>query len=405
MMITLQQALDLVLQHTPRLPAETITLLQASGRVLAEEVISDLDQPPFARSSMDGYALRAVDAAQAPVQLQVVGFIPAGVVPDIKIEKGQAAKIMTGAPVPEGADAVQMVEKTRLANDGKTVEILAAVSTGHNIAPTGSEARAGQVVAQAGSFISPAMIGLLASVGKSEVSVYRAPTVGIIATGDELIAIDQRPSSGQIRNSNSFALAAQVAKLGVTPHVLGVARDEKKHIYDLIRQGLQYDVLLLTGGVSMGDLDLVEEVFAELHFKVYFDKVAVKPGKPVVFAKSGEKLIFGLPGNPVSTATTFELLVRPAIRKMMGFPVYQNQIVSAQLAEPFKNRSQREFYAPAKTWYDGKHFHVQPLKAKGSGDVVTYAQSNCYLICPIEQVEFNAGEEVKVMLRAEFFYY
>lgn len=405
MMITLQQAFDLVLQHTPRLPAETLALLQASGRVLAETVVSDIDQPPFARSSMDGYAVRAEDVAQAPVQLHVVGFIPAGTSPNIKLEKGQAAKIMTGAPVPEGADAVQVVEETRLAKDGMEVEILAAVSAGNNIAPLGSEARAGQVVARTGSFISPAMIGLLASVGKSEVGVYRAPTVGIIATGDELIAIDEKPSAGQIRNSNSFALAAQVAKLGVASQQLGVARDEKKHIYDLIRQGLQYDVLLLTGGVSMGDLDLVEDVFAELKFKIYFDKVAVKPGKPVVFAKSGEKLIFGLPGNPVSSATIFELLVRPAIRKMMGFSAYQNQIVVAQLAEPFKNRSQREFYAPAWAWYDGKQFHVQPLKAKGSGDVVTYAQSNCYLICPIEQVEFNAGEEVKVMLRTEFFYY
>lgn len=403
-MIPLSQAFDLVIQNTGRLPAEKVELLQASGRVLAEDVVSDLDQPPFARSSMDGYALRAEDAAQAPVQLLVVGFIPAGVFPDIKIDKGQAAKIMTGAPLPPGADSVQMIEKTRPAASNR-VEILEAVSPGKNVSPRGSEAVAGQVVARAGSFISPAVIGLLAAVGKSQVLVYRRPAVAIIATGDELVDFTQTPAPGQIRNSNSLALAAQVAKLGARADQLGVARDRHQPIRELLQRGLAYDIVLLTGGVSVGDLDLVEDVFAELGVQVFFNQVAVKPGKPVVFAKLGEKLIFGLPGNPVSAATTFELLVRPALRKLMGFSVYQNQIVAAQLETSIKNLSQREFYAPATVWYDGQHFRVRPLASKGSGDQATYAQSNGYLICPREERELHAGATVRVMLRSEFFYH
>lgn len=403
-MIPLSQAFDLVIQNTGRLPAEKVELLQASGCVLAENVVSDLDQPPFARSSMDGYALRAEDAAQAPAQLQVVGFIPAGVFPDLKIEKGQAAKIMTGAPLPPGADSVQVIETTRPVA-GNRVEILEAVSPGKNVSPRGSEAVAGQVVARVGSFISPAVIGLLAAVGKSEVPVYRRPAVAVIATGDELIDLTQTPAPGQIRNSNSLALAAQVAKLGARAALLGVARDQHQQIRELLQRGLAYDVVLLTGGVSMGDLDLVEDVFAELGVQVFFNQVAVKPGKPVVFAKLGEKLIFGLPGNPVSAATTFELLVRPALRKLMGFSVYQNQIVAAQLEASIKNRSQREFYAPATVWYDGRQFRVRPLESKGSGDQATYAQSNCYLICPREEMALHAGATVSVMLRPEFFYH
>ncbi|MDZ7269203.1 MAG: molybdopterin molybdotransferase MoeA [candidate division KSB1 bacterium] len=401
-MIPLQQAVELVMQNTGRLPAETVDLLQAAGRVLAEEIISDRDQPPFARSSMDGYALRAADVAPAPVQLQVVGFIPAGTFPDFQIQQGQAAKIMTGAPLPAGADSVQMIEKTRPAA-GDRVEVLEAVPPGHNVSPQGSEAAAGQVVARAGSFVSPAVIGLLAAVGKSRVRVYRRPAVAIIATGDELVEIDQTPKLGQIRNSNSFALAAQVARLGATARLWGMARDQQQQIRELLQRGLACEVVVLTGGVSMGDLDLVEDVFQELGLQIHFNKVAVKPGKPVVFATCGDKLVFGLPGNPVSAATTFELLVRPAIRKLMGFSVYSNQIVAAQLEAPIINRSQREYYAPATAWYDGRQFRVRPLASKGSGDQVTYAQSNCYLICPREVVELHAGETVRVMLRPEFF--
>jgi len=404
-MISVRQALEIALQKTKRLPAETMALLESAGRVLAEDVISDVDMPPFARSTMDGYALRSEDVRLAPARLQVAGVIPAGSYPNFSLQPMQAAKIMTGAPLPLGADAVQMVEKTRPLKDSAAVEILEAVSSGHNVSPLGSEAQRGDVVLPAGAFISPGVIGLLAAVGKSSVAVYRAPSVGILATGDELVDIAAKPALGQIRNSNSFTLYAQVKQAGGKPHLLGVAKDTKENLHRHIAEGLHYDLFLATGGVSMGDLDLVEEVFAEFGLEVFFEKIAMKPGKPVVMARSTRGgLVFGLPGNPVSATTVFEVLVRPVMRKMMGFPIYQNQMVLATLTEPFVNRSGRENYAPAVTWYEEKRFLVRPLKSKGSGDAVTYAKSNSYLICPIERTALSPNENVVVMLRPDFFY-
>ncbi|NUO82593.1 molybdopterin molybdotransferase MoeA [candidate division KSB1 bacterium] len=401
-MIKLNEAFEIVLQYTQRLEMERVPLLRAAGRVLAEEVTSDLNMPPFQRSSVDGYAVLAEDLQRLPARLQVLGTIAAGTYPDFALSAGQAAKIMTGAPVPKGADAVQMIERTQSIST-TVVEILEAVARGANISPLGSEARLGQVVAPAGNFISPAMIGLLASVGKHEVAAYRAPSVGLIATGDELVEISEQPVGAQIRNSNSYALYAQVESAGATPHALGIARDQKSQLRELIQRGLQHDLLLLTGGVSMGDLDLVEDVFAEFGFEIFFDKVAVKPGKPVVFARAAKTLIFGLPGNPVSASTIFELLVRPAIRKMRGNSVYQNQIIMARLTQRFANRSGRENYAPAWTWYENGAYYVRPLPSKGSGDMVTFAASNSYLICPIDRTELHADEQVQAMLRPEFF--
>lgn len=402
-MISLREAYDIVMQNAPLLETEFLPLLSASARVLAEDAVADVDMPPFPRSSMDGYAVRAADLAPLPARLRVVASIAAGTFPDFELQPGQAAKIMTGAPVPAGADAVQMIEKTRVPEKG-SVEILEAVAAGANITPMGSEANCGSTVLRAGAFISPAVIGLLAAVGKSEVNVYRAPTVGILTTGDELVDIAAQPARAQIRNSNGCALHAQVEKAGGRPRLLGIARDLRRELYEKITHGLQHDLLLLTGGVSMGDLDLVEETFAQFGFQIFFNKVAVKPGKPVVFARSGKTVIFGLPGNPVSAATMFELLVRPAMRKMMGFKVHANPVLRAQLRGHLVNRSQREFYAPARAWYENGNFLVQPLPSRGSGDVVTYAASNAYLICPIAREELKAGEEVEIMLRTEYFY-
>lgn len=404
-MITVRQALEIALQKTARLPIETIPLLESSGHILAEDVLSDVDMPPFARSTMDGYAVRSGDVRNAPARLQVVGMIPAGTFPNFSLQSQQAAKIMTGAPLPAGADAVQMVEKTRPLEDGTAVAILESVIAGHNVSPLGSEARRGEVVLPAGKFISPGVIGLLAATGKSTVAVYRAPVVGILATGDELVEIAAKPGRGQIRNSNSATLYAQVQNAGGRPDLLGVAKDAKASLRHRIADGLHYDLFLATGGVSMGDLDLVEDVFAEFGLEIFFDKIAMKPGKPVVMARSNRGgIIFGLPGNPISATTVFEVLVRPVLRKMMGFPVYQNQMVLATLTEPFSNRSSRENYAPAVTWYEEKHFMVRPLKSKGSGDVVTYAKSNSYLICPIDRTDLAPDETVVVMLRPDFFY-
>lgn len=401
-MIKLHEAFEIVLRYTPRLDAERIPLLQARGRVLAEDVASDVDMPPFPRSSVDGYAVRAEELSHIPARLHVVATIAAGTFPNLALATGQTAKIMTGAPVPLGADAVQMIERTQTIS-AHEVEVLASLASGANITPQGSEAKLGQIVATSGSLLSPAMLGLLAAVGKTAVLVYRAPAVGLIATGDELVEIHEQPRAAQIRNSNSYTLFAQAEQLGARPHMLGIARDQKSQLAALIRSGLQYEVLLLTGGVSMGDLDLVEDVFAEFGFEIFFNKVAVKPGKPVVFARAGKTLVFGLPGNPVSASTIFELLVRPAIRKMMGSVVYQNPMVQARLTQRFVNRSGRENYAPAWTWYENGGYHIRVLRSQGSGDLASYAASNSYLVCPLERTELAAEEQVRVMLRTDFF--
>ena len=401
-MIKLHEAFEIVLRYTPRLDAERIPLLQARGRVLAEDVASDVDMPPFPRSSVDGYAVRAEELSHIPARLHVVATIAAGTFPNLALATGQTAKIMTGAPVPLGADAVQMIERTQTIS-AHEVEVLASLASGANITPQGSEAKLGQIVATSGSLLSPAMLGLLAAVGKTAVLVYRAPAVGLIATGDELVEIHEHPRAAQIRNSNSYTLFAQAEQLGAQPHMLGIARDQKSQLAALIRSGLQYEVLLLTGGVSMGDLDLVEDVFAEFGFEIFFNKVAVKPGKPVVFARAGKTLVFGLPGNPVSASTIFELLVRPAIRKMMGSVVYQNPMVQARLTQRFVNRSGRENYAPAWTWYENGCYHIRVLRSQGSGDLASYAASNSYLVCPLERTELAAEEQVRVMLRTDFF--
>jgi molybdopterin molybdotransferase len=402
-MISVREALEIALQQANPLPAKTAPLLESLGHVLAEAVAADVDMPPFPRSSMDGYAVRSEDVRAAPVTLQVVGTVAAGAHPDFSISAGQAAKIMTGAPLPAGADAVQMIEKTRPRDGESRVELLESVQSGSNVAPLGNEARRGDLVLSSGTSITPGVIGLLAAVGKTTVSIYAAPSVAILATGDELVEINQRPQSGQIRNSNSVTLFAQAQQAGCRPQLLGIAKDDKSHLRQQIAKGLTYELFLITGGVSMGDLDLVGDIFREFDLKIFFDKVAIKPGKPAVMAKSPQGgLIFGLPGNPVSATTVFEVLVRPVIRKMTGFRVYQNQIVFATLTERFVNRSGRENYAPAITRYEDGRFSVQPLKSKGSADMVTYAKGNSYLICPIHCTELNQHEEVSVMLRPEF---
>ncbi|RMD89621.1 MAG: molybdopterin molybdenumtransferase MoeA, partial [Calditrichaeota bacterium] len=311
-MIPVQQALEIILKQVPRLPVISVPIEKASGYVLAEEVYSDINMPPFNKSSMDGYALKAEDTQKTPAELQVVGFIPAGKYPDFKIQAGQAAKIMTGAPVPEGADSVQMVEKTEPIDDHR-VQILESIETGKNISWQGEIIQEGQKVLSNGTFISPAVIGVLATVGKTNLAVIKKPSVSILVTGDELVPVNQKPGPGQIRNSNGFTLYHQLLELGITAEIQEIAADNLDDLTAKIQKGLESDVLLITGGVSMGDLDLVEDVFTKLGLKIYFNKVKIKPGKPTVFARHKNAVVFGLPGNPVSAATVFEVLVKPAL--------------------------------------------------------------------------------------------
>lgn len=400
-MIPVKQAVDIVLNESTRLPGETVPLTDATGLVLAEEVRSDVEMPPFDKSAMDGYAVVSDDTQNGPGDLEVVGVIPAGQQPEFTITSGQAAKIMTGAPLPDGADAVLQVERTELLSDGK-VKLLESVVPGQNVARRGEIMKGGDKVLAQGTFISPAVVGMLAAVGRAEVPVYRRPTVGVMVTGSELVEITRTPGPAQIRDSNGYALTSQIRDAGATARYLGMAPDKLAALTEMVKRGLRNDVLLVSGGVSMGDLDLVEEVLARLEVEIFFDKVNIKPGKPLVFGRRGRTLAFGLPGNPVSASTCFEVFVKPAVRKMMGFRHLHNPRVPARLEEDFPVTSKREIFHPAYTVLRDGVFRTVPVWWRGSADILAFARSNSFLVIPSGSAGLSAGDGVEVMLRNEF---
>jgi molybdopterin molybdotransferase len=394
--IAVEEALATVLRAASPLPPEEIDFTQAAGRILAEDVVSDIDMPPFARSAVDGFALRADDVREAPATLRVVGMIQAGTFPRIRIESGEAASIMTGAPVPEGADAVAMVEGTREESD--RVTILERVEAGQNVSPRGSEVRTAEVVLRRGTRMDPASVAVAATVGKTRLLVGRRPEVAVAATGDELVAPASKPGPGQIRNSNGFSLLAQCRSVGIEARYLGVASDTPASIREHVERGLAADVLLLSGGVSAGRFDLVETVLKELGVRILVDAVALKPGKPLVFGVSEHgKLVFGLPGNPVSTMVTFELFVRCALARMEGALDPERRNLRARLLGPLSNRGQRRAYLPG--WVrpesDGE-LSARPIPTRGSADIVAFSKSNALLIVPENAERLEAGEWVRV---------
>jgi len=322
-MVPVDEALEIVLRETRALPTEEIALDDAPGRVLAEDVRSDTDMPPFDRSAMDGYAVRAADVASVPARLTVTGEVAAGAWPDRDLGPGEAIRIMTGAPVPGGATAVQQVEKTRALEDGRRVEILASVGEGANIALRGCEVREGDLVLDRGGVLGPAAVAVLASTGHARVRVSRSPRVAVLVTGDEIVDVTESPGPGQIRNSNGPAVAAQARLGGAQVRVLGVAPDREEETVAAVRDGLsaEPDVLVVSGGVSAGDYDLVEPALEQLGVELLFTKVAIKPGAPLVFGRRKGTLVFGLPGNPVSAQVTFDVLVRAALLRMQGVHV------------------------------------------------------------------------------------
>jgi len=399
-MISVQQAIDIALDKTERLEVEEVELSQARGAVLAEDVASDIDLPPFEKSMMDGYALRAEDLAEGR-KLRVVGTIAAGSYPDFSLGAGEAAKIMTGAPLPTGADSVQMVEKTR--TDGEDeVEIMEPVAHGKHVARKSEIMASGSEVVASGSCLSPAVIGVLATVGRSSVKVFRRPEIAILVTGDELVEIDQIPGKGQIRNSNGHTLYHQVVESDAWPVTLGIASDDRGTLRKSIKKGLQSDMLLISGGVSMGEFDLVESVLDEVGANIHYEKVNIKPGKPTVFATYQGKPIFGLPGNPVSASTVFEVIVTPVIKKMSGFELLKQSTIKAILQSDLRSKTRRENFMPAITTVENGKFLTTPVDSKGSADILAYARSNSFIIAASEIDFAEKGQSVNVLLRSDF---
>jgi len=396
-MITVDQALSVVLDRVEGLSSETVALEYAHRRVLAEDVIADIDLPPFGRARMDGYAVRSVDVAVAPARLRVIGEVPAGARFDGEIHSGEAVKIFTGAPIPDGADAVQKVEVTQA--DGDTVEITEPVSQGQFITPRASEIAAGEIVARAGHEVGAAEEAVLASFGYSSVRVGRRPRVAVLSTGSELVEVSTRPSAAQIRNSNTYTLAAYAAQAGAVVDRLGIVKDTPEATRDaLTRASDNCDIVITSGGVSMGDYDLVKAALLEIGAEIYFDKVIIRPGKPIVFARLGSTFFFGLPGNPVSTSVTFNVFVRPAIRSMQGAASPTLPIVNAHLSRPVKDKSSRRSFLPARFYVDAGRAMVEPLKWGGSSDLVAFMRASGLIIVPEDVHDIDEGQLVDAML-------
>ena len=402
------EAVGIVLQKAAGLSvtaAEVKLLLECGGRVLAEAVVADRDQPPFNRSARDGFAVRAAEALPG-ADLTVTGLVRAGERwTGGALGLGSAVEIMTGAPVPEGADAVGMVEHVERVGD--TIHLAAgrAVEAGENIAPRGSEARAGDAVLAAGTVMEGAEIALAAACGRTELKVFRRPRVGIVATGDELVEIEATPGPEQIRNSNGYGLAALVAKAGGEAVRLPIAPDRHEELEATILSAARScDLMLLSGGVSMGKYDLVEEVLVGLGAEFFFTGVRMKPGKPVVFGRlRGEefsaRFFFGLPGNPVSTQVTFHCFVEPMLRAMSGAGVQGPRFVQATLGEDVTGKAGLMRVLPARLTADRMRPEVRLVAWQGSGDMAANARANCYAVLPPEQERFRAGDVITVLLR------
>ncbi|MBI2815930.1 MAG: molybdopterin molybdotransferase MoeA [Acidobacteria bacterium] len=377
--------------------SERLPLLDSQGRVLAEPIHADRDFPPFPRSTRDGFAVRAQDVSQLPMRLRCKGQVKAGSAFSGSIAETECVEIMTGAPVPEGADAVVMVEYTE--RDGDAVEVNRAVSPGENVVARGSEARSGDLLIEPGRRIRYGEVALMASVGRSSVSVCRQPRVAIIPTGDEVVEVEQTPGPFQIRNSNGYSLYAQVKAEHCTPVPLGVALDREDRLAEMIAEGLKSDLLLLSGGVSMGKYDLVEKVLAEFGAEFFFDGVLIQPGRPLVFGRAHGTFFFGLPGNPLSTMVTFELFVRPALALLSGEASAPLRFLRARLARDFRRKPGLASFLPALLEGDYYDPSVSVVEWKGSGDIASLNRANCYLAVPEEAAEIKAGEWVSVLTR------
>jgi molybdopterin molybdotransferase len=395
-MLSVSQAQALILQEARTLPPEAVPLGPAVlGAVLAEDVASDLDMPPYDKALMDGYAVRAADFADGRAALQVVEEITAGRVPRHALAPGQASRIMTGAPIPTGADAVVMVERTRLLDDGRVHVEGRPPRPGDNVLPRGREMRRGEVVLAAGAELRPQELGLLAAVGRTEVRVAPPSRVAVLSTGDEVVEAGEAPGPGQIRNSNGPMLAALAARAGSRSRYLGIARDRLDSLRPLVEEGLRDDVLVLSGGVSAGKYDLVPGVLQEAGVTAHLHKVEMKPGKPVFFGsrdRDGRRaLVFGLPGNPVSALVCFALFVRPALRRLAGHTSPGTDSVVATLAEDFAYRTDRPTYHPAHLEVCEGRSMVRAVPWFGSADLRGLARANALLVVPAGDHQHKAG--------------
>ncbi len=396
-----EEALGRILEAVRVLEPERVPALEATGRVLAEEVTADRDIPPLTNAAMDGYAVRGADVAQAGARLRVVGEVAAGHLSAVAVGPGEAVRIMTGAPVPDGADTVVRFEDTQ--PEGEWVRVTRAYSTGKNVRAAGEDVHAGQVVMRPGKVLRPQEIGMLAAVGHLEVLVIRRPRVAILATGDEVVPPESVPGPGQIRDANSYTVAAQVRTFGGVPLLLGVARDREELVRRGIREALarRADFIITSGGVSVGDFDLVKQVLAAAG-EMRFWSLNMKPGRPLAFgvirSAAGDVPLLGLPGNPVAAMLSVELFARPAMLKMQGLPLRPRRTVTARLTEPIERKDGRRHYLRVRLRRTEGGYEATLTGDQGSGILNSLVLADGVAVIPEEADHLPAGAAVEVIL-------
>ena len=400
-MISVEEALERILAEIRPLNVIQVPLSESLGLVLAQDIVAQEDMPPFANSAMDGFALLSRDSqprAGQPPRLRVTGGVAAGYVADHAVEEGTTMRIMTGAPVPPGADTVIQVELTRSAEPGSEwVEILEAVEPGNNIRPAGEDMRRGQTVLLRGSEIGPWEIGVLATLGWSTVPVVRRPHVAIVSTGDEVVDVGEPLQPGKIRNSNGYLLEAAVRQAGAEAHRLGIAQDTVESLREKFGEAMHDDLIITSGGVSVGDFDLVKDIMAE-QGEINFWRINMRPGKPVAFGHIGSVPLLGLPGNPVSAAVTFELFARPVIRKMLGHTRLLRPQIDVVVEDGVSDRVMRRHYVRARVeWRDG-HFVAHTTGNQGSHIMTSLLNANALVIVPEGGVEVHPGDTAKAIM-------
>lgn len=403
-MITVEEALKRILEAVPVLGLEKTDILSALGSVLGEDIYADRNIPPHDNSGMDGYAVRFQDTAGAsrenPAVLKVVEDLPAGRIAKNKVLPGEAIRIMTGAPIPEGADAVIRVEDTE--KDGDCVKIFVPVRKGLDIRFTGEDVRKGELVIPRGTPIRAPEAGMLASLGRSFVQVYQRPLVAILSTGDELVDIDEPLMPGKIVNSNTYSMAAQVLECGAAPMLIGIARDTREDLTAKFRMASRADLMISSGGVSVGDYDLVKDIMGELGNAIQFWSVAMRPGRPLAFGSIGGKPLFGLPGNPVSTMISFEQFIRPAILKMRGFTNLFRKAVKAVIMEDYSKKGGLKYFIRGRVEVREGRYYVTTTGEQGSGILKSMVKANGLIVLPEDMTFVKAGDEVKVQLLSNF---
>ncbi len=406
-MISVAEALQTILEHIAVLGTERVNLLNALGRVLAEDVISPLTIPPSDNAAMDGYAVRYDDMKgampQRAARLKICGDIPAGYTAPRPLTAGEAYRIMTGAPLPAGADTVVMQEDTEAQNG--TVLIFKECACGSNIRKAGEDIKPGDLVVKAGTVLNPSHLGVLASIKKAFVTVYQRPRVGILSTGDELADVDEELGAGKIVSSNSYSLYALVQDSGGIPMNLGIARDTRADLRAKFMEGLHADMIISSGGVSVGDYDFVKDVLQELGASMKFWKVAMRPGNPLAFGMIGGKPAFGLPGNPVSVMVSFEQFVRPSIRKMSGHTRLFRQVIEATAQEKVTAKKGRTYFVRCRVSQRNGDFVATTTGEQGSGILMSMAKANGLMIIPEEKDGIEPGERIKVQLLDNEFAY